>query len=67
MGDDAHISSLQINDEQLAGRLHALEERFDTLDTPWPKRVVFRLDGWGPWYRVRERPRPRPWRRWWTS
>lgn len=41
--------------------------RFSTLNSPMWKRMVFRLDGWGPWHTVREHPRWRPWRRWWTS
>lgn len=41
--------------------------RFSTLNTPVWKRLVFRIDGWGPWHTVRESPRWRPWRRRWTS
>lgn len=64
---DADIESLKFNDTQLAGRIRKIEKYFDTLDTPVWKRILFRLDGWGPWYQVRERPRWRPWHRWWTS
>jgi molecular chaperone GrpE (heat shock protein) len=41
--------------------------RFSTLNTNIFKRLLFRIDGWGPWHIVREAPRWRPWRRWWTS
>jgi len=47
--------------ERLA-RDHA--QRFDTLQTPWWKRVWFAINGW-PWYDLNaERPKWRPWRRW---
>lgn len=41
--------------------------RFSTLNSPLWKRVLFRIDGWGPWHTVRDHPRWRPWRRWYTS
>ena len=44
-----------------------VRNRFSTLNTPVWKRLWFRIDGWGPWHTVRERPRWRPWRRWWVS
>jgi len=37
-------------------------KRFDTLQTPWWKRVVFALDGW-PWYDLNGRQKWRPWHR----
>jgi len=40
-------------------------QRFDTLQTPWWKRVLFFVNGW-PWYNLNaDRPSPRPWHRWW--
>jgi hypothetical protein len=50
-----------------ADRLRHIEKMLDTLDTPWWKRLLFRLDGWPPWYRVARAPAWRPWRRWWRS
>lgn len=49
-------------------------QKFDTLETPLWRLVVFWADGWG-WPRLFRRPvglnveRPawRPWRRWWKS
>lgn len=48
-------------------RLRLHDDRFDTLNTPLWKRVLFRLDGWGPWHTLRDAPRWRPWRRFYTS
>lgn len=58
----AHIRSLVINQCQLAGRVRTLEKMLDTKDAPWWKRVLWRLDGFPPWYRVGSRSW-RPWRR----
>ena len=63
----AEIDSLIFNQKQQANRIRQLEKRFDTLNTPVRKRILFRLDGWGPWHIVTEKPKWRPWRRWWTS
>lgn len=52
---------------QLRARVRHLEKLIDTLDSPWWKRLLFRLDGWGPWYRVAPAPAWRPWRRWYRS
>lgn len=45
-----------------------MDQRFDTLQTPLWKRILFRIDGW-PGQKNLNAPRPawRPWRRWWTS
>ena len=50
-------------------RLDALEklvsdhaQRFDTLQTPWWKRLWFRIDGW-PWYDLNGAQQRRPWHR----
>lgn len=37
-------------------------QRFDTLQTPWWKRVWFWVDGW-PWYDLNGVQRRRPWHR----
>ena len=52
----ANLKSLALNDEQLAGRVRELEEMIDTRSTPFWKRILFRIDGWPPWYIVAEKP-----------
>ncbi len=64
---EAYIASLQFNRVQDAARIRHLEKLLETRATPLWKRMLFRLDGWGPWWQVRPAPRWRPWRRWWTS
>lgn len=51
----------------LQQRVRQMEKRFDTGDSPGWKRLLFRFDGWGPWFQLRKKPRWRPWRMWWTS
>lgn len=55
-----HIASLWINQRDLAGRVRLLEKMLDTKDSPWWKRLWWRIDGWPAWYRVGRRSR-RPW------
>ncbi len=43
---EAELSSLKINVAQLQHRTRDLEKRFDTLQTRWWKRLLFRIDGW---------------------
>lgn len=66
---ERQVRSLQVNVE--ADRLtfeHEVRDRFSTLNTPVWKRLLFRIDGWGPWHIVRrDGPRWRPWHRWWVS
>jgi hypothetical protein len=64
---EQEVKSLIVNNEQLAKRLHTLEEMIDTRNTHWWKRLLFRIDGWPPWYVVAPEPANRPWRKWWTS
>src|SRR5688572_15211321 len=64
---EQRIESLELNLGEHDRRIRAMEDRFDTLNTPRWRRLLFRLDGWGPWHTLREHPRWRPWRRWWTS
>lgn len=56
------VESLRVNVHQLKldSRDHA--ERFDTLQTPWWKRLAFWIDGW-PWYDLNGTQRRRPWHR----
>ena len=65
--DEAILASLQINQEQLAGRVRLLEKMLDTRATPLWKRWLFRLDGWSSWPTVDTAPAWRPWRKWWRS
>ena len=55
--------------ESVAGRLERLEatasdhaQRFDTLQTPWPRRIWFWVQGW-PWYNLNGTKQRRPWHR----
>lgn|SRR5512141_324457 len=57
--------------DALNSRVHALEQqvsdhaqRFDTLQTPWWKRLWFLIDGW-PWYDLNGTRQRRPWRKGW--
>ena len=61
------ITSLQLNEKQLYSRVRLLEKRFETLNTPVWKRILFRIDGWPAWHYVVARPNNRPWRKRWTS
>lgn len=69
------LESLEQEVESLKTRLLLVEQllsdhaqRFDTLQTPLWKRVLFRLDGWpGQRNLNADRPAWRPWRKWWVS
>lgn len=63
----AEVDSLWFNVNQQADRIRLIEKRFDTLDTPLWRRILFRIDGWPAWYRVVTKPQWRPWHRWWHS
>jgi hypothetical protein len=59
--------SVIANVKELRRMVSDHDQRFDTLQTPFWKRLVFWLDGW-PWHDLNANaPAPRPWRRWWTS
>jgi hypothetical protein len=63
MDDDsvrAELDSLILNDVQQAERIRYLEKLIDTRDSPWWKRLWWRIDGWPPWHRVGARA----WRPW---
>ena len=47
---------------ELERRVRDHAQRFDTLQTPWWKRVWFSIDGW-PWYDLNGTQRRRPWHR----
>jgi hypothetical protein len=62
-----HIWSLTSRCTDLERRVRTLEVTRATGVSPWWKRVLFRIDGWGPWWIERDVPRWRPWRRFWTA
>ena len=47
---------------ELEGVVRDHAQRFDTLQTPWWKRVWFWVQGW-PWYDLNGTQRRRPWHR----
>ena len=59
---EAEIESLWINIGLLFDRVRDTEKRFDTLQSPWWKRLWFRIDGW-PGIRDLNAPQ-RAWRPW---
>lgn len=65
------VSSLTVNVHgtgQLWQLVRDHEQRFDTLQTPLWKRLLFRLDGWPGQNNLNaQQPAWRPWRKWWTS
>ncbi len=65
---ETHLVSLTARVEQLEHEQRDHAQRFDTLQTPWWRRMLFRIDGW-PGQRDLNAPAPaaRPWRRWWKS
>lgn len=54
--------SMQTRILELERNVSDHNQRFDTLQTPWPKRVWFLLQGW-PWYDLNGTRKPRPWDR----
>ena len=45
-----------------------MDQRFDTLQTPLLRRLLFRIDGWpGQRDLNADAPAWRPWRKWWRS
>jgi len=64
---ERHIASLAVRVDELERLVRDHAQRFDTLQTPAWRRLVFRLDGWP--VRDLNAPAPswRPWRPWWRS
>jgi hypothetical protein len=54
--------SVQTRMNQLEQAVIDHEQRFDTLQTPWWKRIWFWIDGW-PWYDLNGAQKRRPWHR----
>ena len=64
---ETHIAALHDRCKALERRMRHTEKQLDTRATPLWKRVLFRIDGWPPWYVVAERRAWRPWHRWLPS
>jgi len=64
---EARVASLEFNNVQQATRIRTLEKQVDTHGSRCWKTLLFRLDGWGPWWVIRDKPAWRPWHRWWVS
>lgn len=59
---EVHVTSLTVRVEELERRLGDHDKRFNTLQTPLWKRLLFRLDGWpGQCNLNADRRRSRPW------
>jgi len=56
------IQSLYARQDEILRLLSDHDQRFDTLQTPWWKRVWFLIDGW-PWYDLNGTQKRRPWHR----
>ena len=48
--------------KELRIKVSDFEQRFDTLQTPFWKRVIFWIDGW-PWHDLNGTQNKRPWHR----
>lgn len=59
---EAHIRSLGARLDGVEAMVRDHAQRFDTLQTPWWKRLWFWVDGW-PWYDLNGVQRRRPWHR----
>jgi len=59
---ELHIVSLTQRVDTLEKIVVDQSQRFDTLQTPWWKRIWFWVDGW-PWYDLNGVQRHRPWNR----
>jgi len=57
-----HIRSLTSRVVELERLLVDHSQRFETLQTPWWKRLWFWLQGW-PWYDLNGQQAHRPWHR----
>jgi hypothetical protein len=55
-----HIESLAVRVAELERIVSDHEQRFDTLQTPFWKRLWFWIDGW-PWHDLNGTQRRRPW------
>jgi hypothetical protein len=64
---EIHVAVLQEQIRQLEMRVRTAEKLLDTfVETVWWKRWVFIIDGWSG-HRLVDKPKWRPWRKWWRS
>ena len=56
------MASLYARQDAAEKLLSDHDQRFDTLQTSWWKRLWFAIDGW-PWYDLNGIQRTRPWHR----
>ena len=56
------IQSQQVSLDALEKLVRDHAQRFDTLQTPWWKRLWYKVNGW-PWYDLNGIQRRRPWHR----
>jgi hypothetical protein len=59
---EAHLVSVYARLDAVEKYVIDHNQRFDTLQTPWWKRIWFWFNGW-PWYNLNGTQRPRPWHR----
>jgi hypothetical protein len=65
---EVHLTSLTARVMELERIVSDHAQRFDTLQSPLWKRVMFRIDGWAGQRDLNaDAPAWRPWRRWWRS
>lgn len=56
------MNSLDVRVGEVERLVRDHAQRWDTLQTPWWKRLWFVIDGW-PWYDLNGMQRRRPWHR----
>ena len=57
---ESHVQSLTARIEAMEDSVSDHAQRFDTLQTPWWKRLLFWIDGW-PWHDLNGSRGRRPW------
>lgn len=72
MNPEIHDLRARLNAQEsqlraLYDEVRFMQKQLATLGSPWWRRLLFRLDGWPPWWIVADAPTWRPWRRWWRS
>lgn len=60
---EAVILAIYLRQGEILRQLRDHEARFDTLQTPFWKRMVFWINGW-PWYDLNGKQNHRLWHRW---
>lgn len=60
---ELEVDSLKVRVDELERLVRDHDERFDTLQTSLPRRLLFRLDGWPGQRNLNGRRSWRPWHR----